>query len=127
MKKAKGFILIEILISGVILALSVASAMYLFKIGYENIGRADDIYIIHSKFPLALNIIKSNLPDKKYGKEFLGDGVELNWKSEPISRVALKSNEQNFYVYLFKVHFRLLYKEQEKAYEVFILSNEKAR
>jgi hypothetical protein len=127
MKKIKGFILIEILLSGVILALSVASAMYLFKIGYENIGRADEIYILHSKIPLAYNIIKASLPDRKYGKEFLGDEVELNWRADLISRVTLKSNEQNFYVYLFKVNFRLLYKEQEKAYEVYILSNEKAR
>jgi len=127
MKKFKGFILIEILISGIILALSVASAMYLFKIGYENTGKADDIYIIHSKIPVALNTIKSNLPDKKYGREFLSDGVELNWKSDLVSRTALKSQNATFYVYLFKVNFNLLFKEQQKDYEVFVLSNEKAR
>jgi len=127
MRKSKGFILIEILISGVILALSVASAMYLFKIGYENIGRADDIYIIHSKIPMALNTIKSNLPDKKYGREFLGDGTELNWKSDIVSRATLKTNSGNFYVYLFKVNFSLLFKEQKKEYEIFLLTNEKAR
>jgi hypothetical protein len=127
MKKAKGLILIEILLSGVILALSVASAMYLFKIGYENIGRADEIYILHSKIPLAYNIIKASLPDRKYGKEFLGDEVELDWRADLISRVTLKSLDQSFNVYLFKVKFRLLYKEQEKAYEVYILSNEKSR
>jgi hypothetical protein len=127
MKKTKGLILIEILLSGVILALSVASAMYLFKIGYENIGRADEIYILHSKIPLAYNIIKASLPDRKYGKESLGDEVELNWRADLISRVTLKSLDQRFNVYLFKVNFRLLYKEQEKAYEVYILSNEKAR
>lgn len=125
-KHDNGFILIEILISGIILASCIAAAMYLFKIGYENLGKADVIYLIHSKIPLAVNYIKAS--EKKEGSQDLGDGVKLQWKSEIIAKSIGKGQRDGkeipFNIYLYRVNFIIKAKDEEKSYEAYILKYE---
>lgn len=129
MKKCEGFILIEILISGVILALSIAASMYLFNVGYQHLGKADQIYTIHSKLPIAINLIRTT--EKNYGMETLGDGVTLRWKSELLERAVtsfyLEQRQIKFYVYLYKVNFSIHTKNMQRDYEIYLLKNEKIR
>lgn len=129
MKKCEGFILIEILISGVILALSIAASMYLFNVGYQHLGKADQVYLIHSKLPTAINLIRT--AEKNYGIETLGDGVTLRWKSELLERSVtsfyLEQRQVKFYVYLYKVNFSIYTKNMQKDYEIYLLKNEKIR
>lgn len=129
MKNCKGFILIEILVAGIILASCIAASMYLFKVGYSNLGKAENIYLIHSKMPLALNILRFS--EKKEGQEDLGDEVVLKWKSELLSKsVATGQKDQKeikFYIYLYKIYFSLSNQNEEKNYEIYLLKYEKMR
>lgn len=129
MKNHKGFILIEILISGIILASITAASMYLFKIGYLNLAKADNVYILNSKIPLAINLIKNS--EKRESIEDLGDGVFLRWKSKLLSKsfVTTKndSREIKFFVYLYLVYFNLSMQDEKKDYEIYVLKYEKIR
>lgn len=129
MKNHKGFILIEILISGIILASCIAASMYLFKIGYQHLGKADNVYLIHSKIPVAINLIRAS--EKKEGIEDLGDGVSLRWKSELVAKsIASGQKDQKeikFYIYLYKVYFTVGNQTEQKNYEIYLLKHEKIR
>lgn len=129
MKNYRGFILIEVLIAGIILASCIAASMYLFNVGYSNLGKAESIYLNHSKIPLALNILRFS--ERKEGIEDLGDRVILRWKSELLSKsVATGLKEQKetkFYIYLYKIYFNLDSKNEQKNYEIYVLKYEKMR
>ncbi|MEN2985836.1 MAG: hypothetical protein ABDH16_04190 [Thermodesulfovibrionaceae bacterium] len=129
MKNHKGFVLIEILISGVILASCIAASMYLFKVGYQHLGKADNVYLIHSKIPLAINLIKAS--EKREGTEELGDGVILKWNSELISKSIasgqIEQREVKFYIYLYKVYFIIGNQDEQKSYEFYVVKHERMR
>lgn len=125
-RNKKGFLLIELLISGIILASCIAAAMYLFKIGYQNLGRADKIYLFYSKLPTAVNYIKY-LPEKE-GVLELGDGINMIWKSEPIVKgLAMgqkESKEVPFKINLYKVTLILKSSEEEKRFTIMVFKYE---
>ncbi len=126
-KSKKGFLLVELLISGVILASCIAAAMYLFKIGYQNLDRAEKVYLVYSKLPLAINHIK--VSSEKEGSLDLGDGVKLIWNSDLLAKGLAKgqngSMEVPFKISLYRVNLTLKRKDDEKRYTLIVLKYEK--
>lgn len=129
MRQIKGFILIEILISGVILASSIAAAMYLFRVGSQSLAKADSIYLIHSKIPIAINLIRAS--NKNEGTEDLSDGISLKWKKELIAKSTatgqINQREIKYYIYLYKVVFTIGNQVEQKTYEIYLLQHERMR
>lgn len=124
----RGYVLIEVLLGGIILALCIGVAMYLFNLGYSLLIKSKNNQIICSKIPIALNIIKS-LPEKE-GVLHLGDDVLLKWKAEEISKTEvlgedIKLKKVQFKIFLYKVHFTLERDKIKRIYETFIIKNEK--
>lgn len=113
----------ETLIAGVILTASVAAAMYLFRIGAENLARVTNSNVISAKLPQAVSLIRGLDLQKPSGTEELGDGVLLRWESSLVeklipgpadltsgARIASAAHE----LYLFRVEFSLDYENRLK-------------
>lgn len=120
----RGFLILEILIAGLILTSSIAAAMYLFKMGFEYLQKANDSNVISSKLPDAVNLIKIINLEQKSGTESLSDGVTLRWESRLIDKIipvyqTLEGTVQSLHeLYLYKVNFRLEYKTIQREYEI---------
>jgi hypothetical protein len=121
LKNEKGFLVLEMLIAGVILTASIAAAMYLFRIGAQNLERVNNSNLLSAKLPQALSLLRALDLNKATGTEELGDGVLLRWQSKlmekrvpgqaggtttvPIVRAAHE-------LYLFQVDFSLEYEDR---------------
>jgi hypothetical protein len=120
----RGFLILEILIAGLILTSSIAAAMYLFKMGFEYLQKANDSNVISSKLPDAVNLIKIINLEQKSGTESLSDDVTLKWESRLIDKITpvyqtLEGTVQSLHeLYLYKVNFRLEYKTIQREYEI---------
>lgn len=127
MKKSKGVIFIELLISGMILALSIAAAMYLMRLGYQFFAKYEDKYLIYMNIPLAYNLIK--VSKDKEGKQTLNGGVMMEWKSKSLGKtiLQLKDDRQDIRhaVELFRINLILKRNSESKEIELYILKNEK--
>jgi hypothetical protein len=120
----KGFLILEILIAGLILTSSIAASMYLFKMGFEHLQRANDSNVISSRLPDAGNILKIIDLEQKSGTEPLSDDVTLKWESKLIEKIipmhkTLEGSIPSLHeLYLYKVNFRLEYKTIQREYEI---------
>lgn len=120
----RGFLILEILIAGLILTSSIAAAMYLFKMGFEYLQKANDSNVISSKLPDAVNLIKIINLEQKSGTESLSDDVTLRWESgliekiTPVHQTAEGTIQSLHELYLYKVNFRLEYKTIQREYEI---------
>lgn len=126
--KKKGFLLIEILISAVILAGAVASAMYLFRTGFQYLEKIKENNLISSKVPQALTyLLKEAYLEKKEGSLSLGEEVILNWKATLIERIrpqitiAEAGLSTPYDLYLYKVEFTLSTKKLQKSYQLSVI------
>ena len=61
MKHARqlGFLVLEILIAGLILTASIAATMYLFRMGYNYLDKANQINVLSSKLIQASGLLKT--------------------------------------------------------------------
>lgn len=84
--------LIEILLAGLILALSVGASMYLFSLGFRHLKGAEEILLLQSKLPQALALIKT--VEDFDGEQNLGDGVILKWKITPITKAVTSGQDE---------------------------------
>lgn len=120
----RGFLILEILIAGLILTSSIAAAMYLFKMGFEYLQKANDSNVISSRLPDAVNLIKIIDLEQKSGTEPLSDDVTLKWESSLIEKIipvyeTLEGSVTSLHeLYLYKVNFRLEYKTIKREYEI---------
>jgi hypothetical protein len=120
----KGFLVLEILIAGLILTSSIAASMYLFRMGFIYLEKANDSNIIASKLPQAVNLLKTIDLRQSAGNESLGDGVTLVWESKSVEKIRplLKLPEgpilSPFEHYLYTVRLKLVYKITEREYEI---------
>ena len=137
MKNPKGFLVLEMLIAGVILTASVAAAMYLFRIGAENLARVKNSNVISAKLPQAVSLIRGLDLQKPSGTEELGDGVMLRWESRLIDRllpgqtdltspgrIASAAHE----LHLFQVEFSLEYEDRlKREYSIHVFRHKSLR
>jgi hypothetical protein len=120
----RGFILIEILIAGLILTSTVAATMYLFRVGFQHLERANISNVLSSKLPQSINLLKGIDLEKKSGIEEIGDGVTLTWDAELVSkaRPMLETPEGSIpsphELTLYRVNFRLSHKSITRDYEI---------
>jgi hypothetical protein len=83
---SRGFLVLEVLIAGLILTASIASAMYLFRIGFTNMERVNRVNLLSAKLLQAGNFFKIVEFERRAGTEDLGDGVIMKWKAQLIAR-----------------------------------------
>jgi len=119
----RGFIVLEVLISGLILTASIAATMYLFRMGFDYLDRAKESNILSSKLTQATGIIRTLEMQKNSGLEDLGDGVTLKWVARllEVSRPIKGSGEFSIpsihELFLYRVDFSLNYKGIVREYQ----------
>jgi hypothetical protein len=123
---SKGFLLIDTLIAGLILTASVAATMYLFRVGLENLGRANDANILSSKVPTIIHLARTLDPTLGSGKEDLGDGVVAEWQIRLVGQRRIDLDPEGgrssvSETSLYKVTFNLSYKGTTRSYETYTL------
>ena len=125
------------LVAGVILTASVAAAMYLFRIGSQNLERVNNSNNISAKLPQAVSLIRGLDLHKPAGTEELGDGVLLRWESKLIEKlipgqadftspgqIASAAHE----LYLFQVEFSLEYEDRlKREYSIHVFRHKSLR
>jgi hypothetical protein len=119
----QGFIVLEVLISGLILTSSIAATMYLFRMGFDYLDRANKSNLLSSKIVQAIGLIKQLDLQQKTGSEDLGEGVVLRWEAQMLrhTRPIRTSGEEPlpslFDIFLYRVDFTLSLKGIQRAYQ----------
>jgi hypothetical protein len=118
------------LVAGVILTASIAAAMYLFRIGAQNLERVNNSNLLSAKLPQALSLIRGLELDKPAGTEELGDGVLLSWQSKLMEKLipsqtegtaASKVVQGTHELDLFRVDFSLQYETRlNREYSIYV-------
>ncbi len=120
----RGFLVLEILIAGFILTASIAAAMYLFRMGYDYLEKANVSNTISSKLVQAESLFRELELQKKSGVEDMGDGVTLKWESQLLnsSKPPIEGEEGAMpslhELYLYRINFTLDYKGINRSFEV---------
>ena len=120
----KGFIVLDILIAALILTSSIAATMYLFRMGFDYLERANQSNVLSSKLTQATGLIRTLDMQKSPGKEDIGEGVTLQWEarllgaSRPVKEGGEFSIPPLHELLLYPVNFRLNYKENTREYQV---------
>ena len=112
------------MIAGLILTASIAATMYLFRMGFDYLERANQSNVLSSKLSQAAGLIRVLDMEKKSGEEDLGEGVILKWdaqlleSSRPVKRQADISVPSMHQLFLYRVLFSLNYKGIVQEYKV---------
>jgi hypothetical protein len=126
----RGFLLIDTLIAGLIITSSIAATMLLFRVGFENLQRANSYNALSSKVTPATNILKGLDLSTGGGVEELGEGFSMKWNAQVIAQTdhgirddgpAQLSHE----LILYQVDFAILSANVSRDYEVRILKGKK--
>ena len=89
-KNSRGFLVLEVLIAGLILTASIASAMYLFRMGFDHMERVNNVNLLSAKLLQAGSLLKIMELERQSGTEELGDGVIMKWEAHLIARNNLE-------------------------------------
>ncbi len=122
--QARGFIVVEIMIAGLILTASIAATMYLFRMGFGYLERADQSNVLSSKLTQATGLLRTLDVQKKSGEEDLGGGVTLKWEaqllgsSRPVKGQAESTTPSTHDLFLYRVLFSLNYQGIIQEYRV---------
>jgi hypothetical protein len=122
--RSKGFIVLDVLISGLILTASIAATMYLFRMGFDYLERANQSNVLSSKVTQAAGLIRTLDLQKNSGEEDLGDDVTLKWKSQllglskPIKGEGEMTIQSIHELLLYRVDFSLQYKGNIREYQI---------
>jgi len=129
-EKSRGFLVLEVLIAGLILTASIASAMYLFRMGFDHMERVNKVNLLSAKLLQAGSLLKIVELERHSGTEDLGDGVIMKWESHLVARnnqtgsgtnsssgVAVKRNFSHD-LFLYKVDFLLEFKGSMREYHI---------
>src|SRR5208282_3847164 len=120
----KGFLILEVMIASLILTAGVAATMYLFRLGFQFLERANDSNLMSSKLPQVVNYMKVLDMDVKEGTEDMGDDVIMHWDAGLVETVRPSRDTPDgkmmsaFNLYLYKVKIRLDFKKLSRAYEM---------
>ncbi len=124
---SSGFLILEVMIASLILTAGVAATMYLFRLGFQYLERANDSNLVSSKIPQVINYMKVLDMDAKQGTEDMGDGVIMQWNAGLVDNVrpfydSPDGKVQSYFnMYLYKVKIRLGSKKLSREYEMNIL------
>ncbi len=127
LKRNDGFLLVEILIAGLIISVSIAATMHLFQVGFNHLGRVNISNQFASRLSQSINLLKTIDPEEDEGTEDVGEGVTMVWKSKLLesARPLIDTGEitipSNHEVSLYKINFQLKYNDTERDYELNIL------
>ena len=122
--RCNGFIVLEILIAGLILTASIAATMYLFRMGFDYLERANQSNLLSSKLTQATGLIRTLDLQNKSGEEDLGEDITMKWNSQLLGSSRPTRGEAEFSIpslhelFLYRVNFRLNYKEIVREYQV---------
>jgi hypothetical protein len=125
--REKGFIVLEILMAGLILTSSIAATMYLFRMGFEHLERANQSNVLASKLTQATGLIDILDLQRKSGKEDIGDGVELKWEARLVGSSRPTRGGGEFLIpsahelLLYRVDFSLRCRGIFREYQVHVL------
>lgn len=123
----KGFLVIDTIIAGLILTVTIAAVMYLFRTGYDYIDRANESNLLSAKLPQAVNLIKALDLAKGKGDEDMGEGVSLRWAAQmarsamPLTGLDVIRNFTTHEILLYEVDLSLNYHDNERAYSIYVL------
>lgn len=113
-RNSRGFLLLEILISALIIAGAVASAMYLFRLGFQFLEKLRVRNELNSKVPQAVSYLSSGASlEKGAGTLKLGEEVDLRWQAREVERVRPMINLEGewinatYEISLYAVNFTL--------------------
>lgn len=116
-RRVGGFLLLEVLVSALIIAGAVASAMYLFRLGFQYMEKIRVQNELLSKVPQVVSYLShsANL-EKGTGNLKLSDEIEVRWQAVEIDRLRPKFDfegqllDSNFEIYLYSVNFTVIMK-----------------
>jgi len=120
----RGFIVLEILIAGLILTASIAATMYLFRMGYDYLERANRSNVLSSKLVQAVGLLRTLDIERKSGVEDMGDGVTLKWETRLLGASMPTRGEGEYRVvsthelFLYRVNFSLSYQHTDREYQL---------
>jgi hypothetical protein len=120
----QGFLVLEILIAGLILTASIAATMYLFRMGYDYLEKANRSNVLSSKLVQAAGLLKTLEMEKKSGVEDMGDDVNLKWAARLLGSSRPTKGGGEFAVtsihelFLYRVDFSLVYQNTSRDYQI---------
>lgn len=129
MKTIRAFILIDMIISALILTSAVAATMYLFRIGFKELMKANTVNEISSKIPQAYGFLKTiDFKQTPKGEQTLGENSKLTWNAKLIATAQIQNktlfiSNQNlpYKLYLYEVNFSISYKNYQKHFSTDIM------
>ena len=122
--RQQGFIVLDVLIAALILTSSIAATMYLFRMGFDYLERANQSNVLSSKLTQAAGLIRTVDFQKDSGEEDLGEDVTLKWKSQllvsskPIIGEGEMTIQSAYELLLYRVDFSLQYKGDTREYQI---------
>lgn len=122
--RCRGFIVLDILIASLILTSSIAATMYLFRMGFDYLERANQSNVLSSKLTQATGLIRTLDLQKSPGEEEVGEGVTLKWQARLLGASRPVKGEGEFAIpplqeiLLYRVDFSLKYNEIVREYQV---------
>ena|SRR5271157_3215469 len=129
-ENSRGFLVLEVLIAGLILTASIASAMYMFQMGFDHMERVNNVNLLSSKLLQAGSLLKIIELERQSGTVDLGDGVMMKWISHLVasnnhaapetnsSRSAAVRKNSLHDLFLYKVDFFLEFKGSMREYHI---------
>jgi hypothetical protein len=129
---SRGFLVLEVLIAGLILTASIASAMYLFRIGFTNMDRVNRVNLLSAKLLQAGSLLKILDLERQAGTEELGEGVIMKWNAHLLGRnnefgsgtalhgeLSVKNNSMHD-LFLYRVDLIMEYQGLFKEYHIHV-------
>jgi len=131
-ENSRGFLVLEVLIAGLILTASIASAMYLFRMGFDHMERVNRVNLLSAKLLQAGSLLKIIELEKQSGTEDMGDGVNMKWQARLLASdkqiergnvspggVVVTQNYSHD-LFLYRVDFLLDYKGSTREYSIHV-------
>lgn len=124
--------ILEVMVASLILTAGVAATMYLFRLGFEYLQRANESNVISSKLPQVVNFMKVLDMKVAEGTEDMGDDVTMHWDAKlletarPVRDTFDGKVTHPFNLFLYKVKIRLDYKKLSRDYEINVFRSSRA-
>ncbi|MBF0557306.1 MAG: hypothetical protein HQL08_00845 [Nitrospirae bacterium] len=130
-RNEKGFLILEVMVASLILTAGVAATMYLFRLGFQHLERANDNNLFSSKLPQVVNYMKVLDMEAKQGTEDMGDDVIMHWDARLVDTVRPSRDTPDgklmhyFNLNLYKVTIRLDSRKLSREYEMNVFRSAK--
>jgi hypothetical protein len=121
----EGSITLDVLIAGMVLTAGIAAGMYLFRLGFQYLERANAANTMALKISQVPALLRTLDLSKESGVEDLGEGVSLRWTSKLIAKsrpekIAETKIPSIHELYLYEVTLNLEYKGTTRTYKIHV-------